>query len=182
MLLSDERIVDMIMQGRVELFGELLSRYRRLVYRLACSILGRNEAEDAVQEVFIRVYKNISSHRESGRFWSWLRRITVNVCLKKTRPAMISLDEIDEMPGHERDIVSESVISAIESAELKILIRELPPIYRCVIVLKYLEDMSYCEIAEVLGENVSNIGVRLHRAKEMLRARMRVNADDMQRI
>jgi RNA polymerase sigma-70 factor (ECF subfamily) len=172
----------MIVQGRVELFDELLSRYRRPVYRLACSILGRDEAEDAAQEVFIRAYKNISSYRESGRFWGWLRRITINVCLKKTRPAHVSLDEIDEMPSRETDSVSESVINAIESAELKVLIRELPPVYRYVIILKYLEDMSYSEIAEVLGESVSNIGVRLHRAKEMLRTRMKVNADDMQRI
>jgi RNA polymerase sigma-70 factor (ECF subfamily) len=181
-LLSDERLVEMIVKGRAELFDELVERYRRPVTRLACSILGREDAEDAAQEVFIRAYKSISNYRESGRFWCWLRRITINVCLKRTRPVVISLDEINEIPSHEADCVSRSVIDAIEAAELKSIIQELPPAYRYVIVLKYLEDMNYSEIAEILGESVSNVGVRLHRAKEMLRARMKVDADDMQRI
>jgi RNA polymerase sigma-70 factor (ECF subfamily) len=173
----------MVAGGRQEIFGELVARYQMPVFRLAFSILGsRDDAQDAAQDVFIRAYKSLKTYSESGNFWPWLRRITVNVCLKKIRPVLISLDDLSEMPGSDKDSVSESVIGAMESAQLRRVIRELPPAYRSVVVLKYLEDMNYSEIAEILGETVTNVGVRIHRAKEMLRERMKVTCDEMQRI
>lgn len=175
-MLSDHQIIDMVADGKVEHFGELIARYQKPVYRLAYSMLGnRADAEDAAQDVFIRAYKSISTYTDSGRFWGWLRKITVNVCLKKVRPVMLSIDDIDETPGYALDTVNESVINTLELDQLKIFIFDLPPAYRSVIVLKYLEDMSYSEIAEILGETVSNIQVRIFRAKKMLRERMQVN-------
>ena len=160
------------------MFGELVARYQKPVFRLARGMLpDRADAEDAAQEVFIRAYKSLPAYVESGRFWGWLRRITVNVCLKKVRPAILtSLEDADEIPGRAGDEVYETVIRAEEAKELRRMVHQLPPPYRSVIVLKYLEDMSYAEIAETLGESVSNIQVRIHRAKKMLRERMEVHA------
>lgn len=178
-LLSDHQIIGLVAEGDAEMFGELVERYQKPVFRLACSMLGNHaDAEDAAQEVFIRAYRFISSYAESGRFWGWLRKITVNVCLRRCRPAhTVSLEEIDDMPGRAGDTVAESVIGAFESAELRRMIHELPPAYRSVVVLRYLEDMTYADIAETVGESLANVRVRLHRAKKMLRERMKVNAE-----
>lgn len=167
----------MVTSGKAEMFGELVARYQMPVFRLAVSILAnRADAEDAAQEVFIRAYKSLSGYAETGRFWGWLRKITVNVCLKKARSVIpMPLDEIGEVPGCAGDEVCDSVICSAESEELKQMIYQLPPPYRSVIVLKYLEDMSYAEIAEALGESISNIQVRIHRAKKMLRSKAVVN-------
>ena len=70
----------------------------------------RADAEDAAQEVFIRAYKSLPGYTESGRFWGWLRRITVNICLKKVRPAILtSLDDAKEIPGRAGDEVYEPI-------------------------------------------------------------------------
>lgn len=177
-MLSDQQIISQVVKGKKEMFGELVARYQKPVFRLACSMLAnRSDAEDAAQEVFIRAYKSLSTYRETGKFWGWLRRITINMCLNKFHPAvMISLDEISEIPGHDSDTVFESVIWSVESEDLRRTIYHLPPPYRAVIVLKYLEDMSYKEIADALGETLANVQVRLHRAKKMLRERMKVSA------
>jgi RNA polymerase sigma-70 factor (ECF subfamily) len=167
--------------GRAEMFGELVARYQKPVFRLACSMLGnRSDAEDAAQEAFIRAYKSLSTYTESGRIWGWLRRITVNVCLNKARPVtMTSLDEVDEIPGLAGNDVYDTVVSSTQATELRRKINQLPLPYRSVIVLKYLEDMSYAEIAETLGETLSNIQVRIYRAKKMLRERTEACQDEM---
>lgn len=176
-MLSDQQIIGLVTSGKAEMFGELVARYQMPVFRLATSILAnRSDAEDAAQEVFIRAYRSLAGYTESGRFWGWLRRITVNVCLKKVRSVKHTpLDEIGEVPSCAGDEVSDSVIGSAEADELRRMIYQLPPPYRSVIVLKYLEDMSYAEIAEALGESISNIQVRIHRAKKMLREKAMVS-------
>lgn len=174
-LLSDQQLIGLAVEGRAEMFGELVARYQKPVYRLACAMLSdRTEAEDAAQEVFIKAHRHLAGYSEAGRFWGWLRRITINVCLRKVRPVMTSLDEIGEIPGPAGDVVYQTIASAELAQELRESIDRLPPHYRSVIVLKYLEDMSYAEISEALGETVSNVQVRAHRAKKLLREGMKV--------
>jgi len=178
-LLSDQQIVDLVKEGKVDAFGQLVARYEKPVFRLAWSMLTNwNDAEDAAQEAFIRAYRNLSRYREMRTFWAWLRRITVNVCLNRARPASLaSLEEIDESRCCVGDPVCEAVMSAEEGRDLRRMVHELPYPYRSVLVLKYLEGMSYAEIAEALDETLSNVQVRIHRAKKMLRQRMKVCAE-----
>lgn len=176
-LLSDQKIIGLVVEGKTDVFGELVARYQKPVFRLAYSLLtDRADAEDAAQEVFIKAFRSLSSYTESGRFWGWLRRITINTCLKKTHlPKHASLDELGDIATN-YESVYESVVSSEGMRELRRMIHELPTPYRSVIVLKYLEDMSYAEIATALGDTVSNVQVRIHRAKKMLRERMKVQA------
>lgn len=175
-MLSDQQIIELVLKGNTNKFGELVSRYQKLVYKLAYSILSNTpDAEDAAQETFIRAYNNLSTYTDKGRFWGWLRRITINMCIRRVRPMVLtSLEDIDELCADINDSVYESVIGAQENDDLRRMIFSLPPAYRSVVVLKYLEDMSYSEIAEALNESVQNIQVRLFRAKKMLRERMKV--------
>ncbi len=177
-MLSDQQIIELVLKGKIDKFSELVSRYQKPVYKLAYSILSNNsDAEDAAQETFIKAYNNLSTYTDKGKFWGWLRRITINMCIRRVRPVVLtSLEDVDELGDDGNDSVYESVVSVQENDDLRRMIFSLPPAYRSVIVLKYLEDMSYVEIAEALDESIQNIQVRLFRAKKMLRERMKVCA------
>lgn len=169
-LLSDQQIIDLVSKGMIDTFGELVERYQMQVFNLSFSLLAnRADAEDATQDVFLRAYKSLYTYAGKSLFWSWLRRITVNVCLRRVQAAKpIYFDDMDTFIDS-GDEICDSIIYSEELEELRKNIYRLPINYRSVIILKYLEDMSYLEISEILGVNVSNIQVRLSRARKMLR-------------
>jgi RNA polymerase sigma-70 factor (ECF subfamily) len=156
--------------------GRLLSTARRLL---------RNEedARDAVQAAFIRAFQSLERFREESRLSTWLHRILVNEALMRLRSRAKREDEsIDSLlptfvaDGHQtRDTVdwSESADKALERAETAALVRrridQLPEIYRNVLVMRDIEEMSNAEIAEVLGVSTNVVKVRLHRARQALR-------------
>lgn len=178
---AESRIISLISDGETELFTDLVEKYQKPVYRLAYSILGNTaDAEDAAQETFIRVYKSLKSYNHYGTFWAWLRKITVNICLKYLGKSanITSFDDTCQLESDHKSVFN-TVIEKLEDFELKDYINQLPPRYRGVIVLKYLEDMSYAEIAETLGDSISNIQVNIFRAKKMLRERMRQKQYEM---
>lgn len=173
---SDQNIIDLVNKGKADAFSELVARYQMPVYRLAGNILANHtDAEDVAQEVFLRAYKNLDSYTEQGQFWGWLRRITVNICIRQIQTVKpVYLEDMDNIIDDDNSEVCDSIIRSEELQNLRKLIRRLPLMYRSVIVLRYLEEMSYSEIAEILGESVSNVQVRVFRAKKMLRESMQV--------
>jgi RNA polymerase sigma-70 factor (ECF subfamily) len=156
--------------------GRLLAAARRLL---------RNEedARDAVQSAFIRAYQSLSRFREESRISTWLHRILVNEALMRLRSKAARENEsIDDlMPafvadGHQtRETVdwSEAADEALERAETAELIRrridQLPDLYRTVLVMRDIEEMSNAEVAEILGVSTNVVKVRLHRARQALR-------------
>ncbi len=169
-------------KGHVEEFRELMRRHQNAAFRLAYRILGRREdAEDAVQETFLLVYRHLAEYKEKGRFWPWVRRIAVNVCLRKL-PGEVPSAEVEDLQdsAHLGDLpVETEVLKRVKQSEIRRAISGLPPAYRTAVVLRYLEDMPYREIAELLGEPVTTIQVRLHRAKRMLSERLAVMLDEV---
>jgi len=180
-LISDEQIIRRVVKGSPEDFRELMRRHQVPVFRLAYRILRRREeAEDAVQETFLRVYQNLSAYTEQGRFWPWVRRIAVNICLKRL-PLEVPVEEICEMVESEQaldDPVEAEIIRRTELEGVRKAVAGLPAPYRIAIVLRYQEDLSYKEIAELTNESVSAIETRLSRAKRMLAERLAVMTND----
>ena len=177
-MLGDEKVIQRVLSGRTEDFRELMQRYQGSVFRLAYRITNsREEADDVAQESFVLVYRSLRGYREEGRLWPWIRRITVNCCLK--RLARQHSDEtLDEVPDVAADPVEEQVLARLELDEVRGAISRLPDPYRTVIVLRYLEEMSHSEIAEVVGDSVAAVQVRLHRARKALTARLASEARD----
>jgi RNA polymerase sigma-70 factor (ECF subfamily) len=156
--------------------GRLLAAARRLL---------RNEedARDAVQNAFVRAFQSLSRFRQESSISTWLHRIVINEALMRLRSRAKS-DEpsIDDLlpsfkeDGHQtRDTVdwSETADKALERAETAELVRrkidELPEIYRTVLLMHDIEEMSHAEIAESLGVSINVAKVRLHRARQALR-------------
>lgn len=165
---SDEELVEAVRRGDREAFGPLVERYQQRVVAAAYHLVGNfHEAQDLAQEAFVEAYCSLSRLRQPARFKSWLHGILYYKCLKYLRrrpPPVISWEsgELDERlitPSPEEQWAQ----------DLTSLLNQLPSPYREVLAAKYLEDLSYGEIAERLGITVNNVRVRCCRAKQELR-------------
>lgn len=167
--------VEKALAGDVDAFGELVRLYERPVFNLAYRMLGEStEAEDAAQEAFLKAYSHLSRYDTTRSFKTWLLSITSNHCidrLRKRRLIYLSLDE--PLPPHPALTSDEmgpemAAIARERSQKIQKMLDELSPEYRVVVVLRYWYDLSYSEIAEMLGTSESAIKSRLFRARQSL--------------
>jgi len=176
-LTSDERIIERVLKGHKQDYRDLMLRYQASAFRLAYRVLaGREEAEDAVQETFIKAFDKLGTCRERNKFWPWLRRIVLNTCLNRIRRGAPcdNIDELTDIHSPSGNPVESEVLMRVQLEEIQRAIAGLPDSYRTTVVLRFQEELSYKEIADVLGETVSAVQVRLHRARKMLAERLEV--------
>ncbi len=164
-----KELVSRIKDGDKKAFKALYDQYADYAIRVA-TVITRNKtyAADAVQETFIRIYKNIDSFDESKPFEPWLYRILVNECnrlLKNQSKTIAISDYIEENP-----LLSEEDSHRFEEYEdLYSAIQELEENNRVPIILKYLKGFSELEIADTLDLNVNTVKSRLYKGREKLR-------------
>lgn len=173
---TDEDIAKLVQQGDRESFGLLVDRYRAKIERYVRRFLfSADEAEDIVQEVFIKAYINIRSFDVKRKFSSWLYRIAHNEsinALKKKGREKISFIDFDVMlpqlaaketadAGLHRDEMRQMLDQSLEKLSAK---------YREPLALYYFEEMDYREIADILRIPVATVGVRLRRGRIMLQS------------
>jgi RNA polymerase sigma-70 factor (ECF subfamily) len=148
-------------------FEHVLGEYRDKVFRLACSVLAdQASAEDATQEIFLKIWKALPAFRGDSSLSTWIYAIARNTCLTRRRAAadrhMYSLDEAQaaEIPALDPPPAADS--------EVRAAIGRLPEKYRRVLVLFYLEDRSYQQVALAMGLPMGTVKTYLHRAKKEL--------------
>jgi RNA polymerase sigma-70 factor (ECF subfamily) len=177
---DEAQIIAAILGGDEELYHKLIQPYELSVYRMALSFIkDEAEAEDVAQEAFLKAFRNLSKFRGESKFSTWLISITLNEARMRLRRSKVRMESLDELPEDGgkvspallrdwREIPSE----ALERHELRALlqkaIRELSPIYREVLVLRDVEELSIEETAGALAISISAVKVRLHRARIML--------------
>lgn len=172
--LTDEELAVLVQRGDEEKFGILMERYEPKLHRYGKKFLfNTDNIEDVVQEVFIKVYQNIQSFDASKKFSSWIYRIAHNTFVNALRDAqknpmpIFDFDTLVSHPAYDDPAVKER-----EQKDMRKMIDEgleyLAPVYREVIILYYLEELSYKEIADVLHLPVGTVGIRLKRGKEAL--------------
>ena len=182
--LSDQALIDKVNGGDYQAFESLVTRYESKVYRLAVRML-RNpqDAEDALQETFIQVFRGLPGFEGRSQFSTWLFRLATNVCLmrirhRETEPSKL-LPLEDYLPkleeGETPHITDwadrpEDVLLSKESREKMMeALDKLPPEYRAVFILRDIEGFSNVETGESLGISVAAVKSRLHRARLALR-------------
>jgi RNA polymerase sigma-70 factor (ECF subfamily) len=183
---SDELVlVRAAKNGDVGAFEELVRRYDRNVFRIAQHITqNREDAEDVVQDAFLKAYGNLAQFQEQSKFYTWLVRIAVNEALMKLRrrrpERTVSLDEDvktdeDSIPREVADW-SPNPEQQYNQAELKEILTKtingLPPSFRTVFVLRDVEGLSTEETAEALNLSIPAVKSRLLRARLQLRERL----------
>ncbi len=178
-------LVDRARNGDVTAFGELISKYERRVYRMARQITQNDEdAEDVLQEAFLKAFEHLDSFQGQSKFYTWLTRIAVNESLMKLRKRKsdrtVSLDE--NIETEEEPIVREIAVWD-DNPELRYSQEEirqildkaidgLKPIFRTVFILRDVEELSTEETAEVLGLSIAAVKSRLLRARLQLREKL----------
>ena len=156
---EDRDLVTAASEGDIGAFTKLVRDNSSLVYRVALRMLGSENAQDASQEVWVRVWRNIKGFRGESAFTTWLYRITVNTCLSARRKEArreeleYSGDEmphLPEPPGVDADPEA-AALSAERREEIKDALQHVRAEHRAALILRHMEGLSYAEIAEVLG-------------------------------
>jgi RNA polymerase sigma-70 factor (ECF subfamily) len=179
--MKDSELVQFAREGDSEAFGRLVLRYRNRIYRLARRIMDNQEdAEDVVQEAFMRAFSSLSTFKGESRFSTWLYRITVNLALMKKRARKSIFEYMDDPIDTGKGEMSREfpdsgfdplrALIARESEEiLATAISKLAPADRDVFVLRHLEGMSTVEASEALNLSVPALKSRLHRSRLALK-------------
>lgn len=180
---SDEELVRRAREGSEEAFASIVERYQDKIYNLAYRMLGnREEAEDVAQETFLNTYRAMHSFRLEERFSPWIYKIASNLCLDRLRKMRYQVVSLDEPVGPDGDM-SQQVADWTTSPdrvyettavreETQEAIAELPPKYKVVVILRHMQDLSYDEIADILGIPQGTVKTRLFRAREILRRKL----------
>jgi RNA polymerase sigma factor (sigma-70 family) len=155
-------------------WDEIVTQHSARVYRLAYRLTGNpHDAEDLTQEVFVRVFRSLSSYTP-GTFEGWLHRITTNLFLDQARrKAKIRFDALTD--DAETRIPSRAaapdtqVLDGLFDADVESALAALPPDFRAAVVLCDIEGLSYEEIADVLDLKLGTVRSRIHRGRTMLR-------------
>jgi RNA polymerase sigma-70 factor (ECF subfamily) len=177
---TDEELIARVLAGDGSAYTTLVERHADLVYAIVSRIvLNEADAADVAQEAFVRAYHALPRFRGDSKFSSWLYRIAVNRSLTHLKRAKRRAAAVDPETGA-RDEVAASLASGDDGPDEAVLreerwaivraaIAELPPNYRAVVTLFYLEERSYRDVAEILGIPMGTLKTHLHRARALLR-------------
>ncbi|WP_072999069.1 RNA polymerase sigma factor [Mariniphaga anaerophila] len=131
----------------------------------------RTEAEDNLQDGFIKVFSNVKNFRHEGSFEGWMRRIMVNVSLGKFRKQNV-LYPVEDMTKYDSAEVSDDILAKIGAEDLLELVQQLPPRYRMVFNLYVMEGMNHQEIGEEMNISVGTSKSNLARARDILKRKV----------
>lgn len=168
---------DLIQQARLgdhAAYREIVERYKEAGYKVAAQILRQPaDAEDALQEAFLKAYVYLDSYDPAYRFYTWFSTIVRNVALSHLRARdWLILPLTDEIARPVRSLVEESPeLAALASSRAEVIreaVHVLPERYRTVLILRYWHDLSYGEIATVTHQSLAAVKTQIHRAKNLL--------------
>ena len=172
---TDEQVAVLVQKGDSESFGVLMDRYERKLFSYARKFLtGQDNIEDVVQEVFIKTYQNIKSFDASQKFSPWIYRIAHNTfvnALRKNAKSPLRFFDFDTFTAH--PVYEDTMPIEKEQKRVNEVIDQgldkLSPEYREIIILYYIQNLSYKEIADILHIPIGTVSVRLLRAKKALK-------------
>ncbi len=161
---DDRALVAATLRGEVEAFGQLVRKYQRPLVGVACQLLrSREDAEDVAQEALLTAYQRLAQLQDGSKFRAWLFVILRNKCLdflRARQPEALSLAECAELP---------TPTGAATAQEVLAVLHALPFSDRELLTARYLYELDYREIADMLGISVQTAYVRCNRARERLR-------------
>jgi len=181
---KDNNLVARAKTGDKAAFEDLIKTYSKYVYTTAFFILrNSHEAEDASQEVFVKVYLSLKGFRGLSTFKTWIRKLTVNTCIDKLRlksklkDKKVSLDKITE----EYEVVFTKFSQSLEKKffrqeavkdVLKVVVN-MEESYRIPLILRDLQDYSYREIADLTGKPIGTVKTNIHRARKIIKEKIK---------
>ncbi len=176
--MPDELLARRAVAGDLNGFEELVSRYRKRVYGICYRMAGNAEdAEDWAQECFLRIYRQLRHYEPTRPFQPWALRVAANMCLNLGRSKMrrqrkmeVALTEVDGTLD-ESDPVR-FVISREQERHVRLAVETLSPLVKQAVVLRVMEDLSFRELAEVLGVPLQTAASRVRRGLDQVRTQL----------
>lgn len=189
--LEDQRLLSALQSGDELAYEQLIQRFQTPVYNLAYRLLNdQADASDVLQEVFLKVFRNVNNFRGDSTLRTWLYRIAVNEShnrrrwLFRHRRGETTIEEtFEDNETRERPLMDngESPFDFTLNREAQILLEEglaaINPVYRSVLVLREIEDMSYDEISTILEVSIGTVKSRIGRGREALRKYLATRLD-----
>jgi RNA polymerase sigma-70 factor (ECF subfamily) len=182
---DEAQMIAAILDGDTEQYHELIRPYERSVYKMALSFMkNESDAEDVAQEAFLKAFRNLAKFRGQAKFSTWLISIALNEARGRLRHQSASRTESLDATAEEGGPVSPALLrdwrevpsEALERKEVREMLKEaisgLSPIYREVVLLRDVEELSIEETATVLNISTASVKVRLHRARIMLQKQL----------
>ena len=178
---SDNALVKRAREGDYNAFEKLFERHRQLVYRFAYQMVPRrDDAEDIVQEAFVRAYQNLGRYRDEAKFTTWLLRIVTNLCTDQARMVQrrqaLEQQEAGDSLLWMTEGETEDPIKNLEAERrveaLRKALNALPVHHKTMIILRDLEEKEYSEIAEIMKCTVGGAKLRVLRARRALKERI----------
>jgi RNA polymerase sigma-70 factor (ECF subfamily) len=184
--LSDEEVVTRVLAGETGMFEIVMRRHNQRLYRVARAILRNDgEAEDVMQDAYVRAYEHLDQFAGRAKFSTWLTSIAVHEALARQHRGN-RYQELEPMSEREGDPMDRFASSAPDpeqqasNSEIRSLLEEavekLPDPYRTIFMLRDIEEMSTTDAADVLEITEENVKVRLHRARALLRKSLYASA------
>lgn len=179
-MISEKELLIKARDGEVEAFEEIIKLYQQKVCNtIFYMVKNENIVEDLAQEVFIKVYKNISKFNEESSLYTWIYRITMNTCIdqiKKEKKITYINTYVETEDGEveiqfedESQRLDEIIENKIKRESLIKAIKSLPPEQRALIVLRDIRQFKYMEIAEMLKLNLGTVKSKISRARQALK-------------
>lgn len=189
--LEDQRLISSLQAGEESAYEQLIERFQCPVYNLAYRLLNDPaDASDVVQEVFLKIFRNVGSFRGDSSLRTWVYRIAVNEShnrrrwLFRHRRGELGIDDtFEDSDTREKPLMDsgETPFDFTVNREAQILLEEalaqVNPVFRTALVLREIEDMSYEEIAEILDVSIGTVKSRIVRGREALRRNLATRLD-----
>lgn len=176
---TDLVLVEKTLNGDKIAYGELVERYQKQIYSLTYRLTNNaDDAQDLAQEVFIKVYQVLGKYDRERPFFPWLYRVATNVCyteLRRKPITEVSLDKIIEVGSLEPISPEQPEEEYVQNETQKLVqqaLADLPENYRIPMVLRYLEELSYQQIADAMELPLTTIETRLYRGRILLQKKL----------
>jgi len=170
---DDRYYISKVLEGDMQAFSYLVDKYKDMVFTLAFRILkNRENAEEVAQDSFVKVYQNLKKFKSKSKFSTWLYRIVYNTAISRVRVKQNPTMSIDDQKFFEIEDEKQNVSKSFDIENNKMilqrLLNKLDESDRALITLYYLDECKISEIAEITGQNNSNIKVKLHRTRKKM--------------
>ena len=174
MTISDDQIINRILEGDTNVFSVLVDRYKDLVFTLALRMVkNREEAEEVSQDTFIKVFKSLNKFKGKSKFSTWIYKVAYNTCLDRLKRIkreynVVAIDEFTEHHVKTMDNALQQMEDHEYKQEIQKCLHLLPSDDSFLLTLFYFEEQSLEEISKVVGLTANNVKVKLYRSRKKL--------------
>ncbi len=170
---TEKRLIEGCLKKDRKVQRQLYDQYKVSMFRLCLRYArDRAEAEDLLQDGFVKVFQDLSKYRGEGALGGWIRRVMINTALQHLRKQKMVFPTVEVEKIAETHASEELILSGLRAQTLTMMIQQLPPGYRTVFNLYVIEGYNHQEIADQLGINVNTSKSQLSKAKAMLRSKL----------